>query len=126
MKSKYFKIVDLPEGDWSVSWPGFEAAVVNSPTKLENLLSILFEQVKVREAVLGIVYHNEKFDTMYIQDNVYYSKSNLTIEHLFGNINGGVVSGCRVPTLEQAEQLVDIFEKRLVWRRLSSGTNSYS
>lgn len=127
MKSNFFKLVDLPEGDWSVSWPGYEEHVVNTPEKLKNLLEMLFEQIKVDEVMLGIIYTKDKFETLHISSDIHYrNHSKETFEHLFKNVGNGRISGCRLPTLKQAEQLIDIFEKRLVWYRLSHGSESHS
>jgi hypothetical protein len=65
-----FVLTDLPDNHWSVSWPGYEMVLVNNPSKAANLLTILFDDIGVVEAMLGVHEYNkpDKFETMYINE----------------------------------------------------------
>ena len=51
--STYFKIDDLRDG-WAVTWPGFEQRFCNTEDKIKNLLAVLFDDIGLWEAQLGV------------------------------------------------------------------------
>lgn len=114
-----FKLTDLPDNTWAVSWPGFEYNVVNNAAKAQNLLSILFDEVKVTEAMLGCHEYNypDKFETMHIDLAAWCHDSRALAEHV---VDHHVITGCKFDTLEEATKFKDVMEKRLAWRRLSN------
>lgn len=114
-----FKLTDLPDNTWAVSWPGFEYNVVNNPGKAHNLLDILFNEVKVTGAMLGCHEYNhpDKFETMHINLSAWCRDSRALAEHV---VDHHIITGCKFDTLEEAEKFKDIMEKRLAWRRLSN------
>lgn len=119
MKS-YFVINDLPNNTWSVTWPGYEYNVVNNPDKANKLLSILFNEVEVDEAMVGVVEEGKSdfsnCETMHISWIAWHAQPEGTARHLARFI----IPGVRFLTVTQAEKFKDIMEKRLAWRRLSN------
>lgn len=118
---EYFVVRDLPDNSWSVSWPGYEEQVVTTPGKVANLLKILFDEINVEEAQLGVCErsHPDKFETMYIKWIAWHQNPDAAARHVASYHN---VVGCRFPQEAQARQFKEIMEKRLAWRRLSGRT----
>ena len=112
-KSEYFTLTDLPSGEWAVGWPTYEHQVVTTPEKASHLLSILFDDLKLREAQLETV-RNGQFSTLYIPVTTWYQDpdgtAKYTVEH--------TITACKFPTQQIAEAFLDILEKILVWQRL--------
>jgi len=115
-----FKITDLPNNTWSVTWPGFEYNVVNNPDKADKLLGILFNEVEVEEAMVGVVKAGEsnfnECETMHLSWIAWHAHPAAHARHLARF----TIPGVRFLTLAQAEKFKDIMEKRLAWRRLSN------
>ncbi len=113
-----FVLKDLPDGDWSVTWPGYEMDVVNNPVKATNLLKILFDEVGVDEAQLGVHEYNkpDKFETMHINLAAWFQDREALARHV---VDCHVVVGCKFVKEEHARKFKLIMEKRLAWRRLS-------
>lgn len=112
-----FVLNDLPDNTWSVSWPGYEMVVVNNPTKATNLLKILFDDIGVGEAILGVHEYNkpDNFETMYINEAAWFqdrwgSAKYVTDHH--------VVVACKFTKEDQARKFKLIMEQRLAWKRL--------
>lgn len=112
-----FVLTDLPDNCWSVSWPGYEYVVVDNPTKAKNLLKILFDEVGVGEAMLGVHEYNkpDTFETAYINEAAWFqdpwgSARYLTDHH--------IVTGCKFAEESQARKFKLIMEQRLAWKRL--------
>lgn len=113
-----FVLTDLPDNAWSVSWPGYEMYVVNNATKAANLLKILFDEVGVDEAQLGVHEYNksDKFETMNISQAAWFQDREATARYVAELF---VVVGCKFPEEDQARKFKLIMERRLVWTRLS-------
>ena len=109
----YFEIRDLPCGRYSVSWeyPG----MVNSASKLATLASIVFDTVKSDVLDLALATQGGRDEYVEIRVWDYLAAPERYCEHYSQYY---VITGCRLATRQQAEQLVEEFEKRLVWRRL--------
>ena len=112
-----FVLNDLPDNCWSVSWPGYEMVVVNNPVKAANLLKILFDDVGVDEAMLGVHEYNkpDKVETMHINCAAWYQdpegSARYTVAH-------HVVVGCKFAQEDQARKFKLFMEQRLAWKRL--------
>lgn len=114
----YFVIGDLPDGTWSVSWPGYEYYVVNTVNKAHKLLKILFEDIKVDRAQMAILWHQEtdlnRARTLEIDVAAWWGDDSAAADYLAGN----VVLAVKFDQLEQAEAFKKNLEQRLSWRRL--------
>lgn len=113
-----FVLTDVPDGSWSVSWPGYEMVVVNNPAKAENLLKILFDEVKVTEVTLGVHEENrpDNFLTMHINEAAWFQDPKGTARYV---VDCHVVTGCKFNEEEHARKFKKIMDQRLAWRRLS-------
>jgi hypothetical protein len=116
-----FIINDLPNGTYSVTWPGYERNLVNDPGKVLKLLEIMFDTVGVDEAMIGIQESGRDNDwkTMHISSFAwleYHSR-----EHMAKRLAEYTIPGVRFTDIYQAEKFKDHMEKRLVWARLSNG-----
>lgn len=112
-----FVLKDLPDNTWSVSWPGYEMHVVNNATKAANLLKILFDDIGVGEAMLGVQEYNksDKFETMHISEAAWFQDREGTARYVAELF---VVVGCRFVEEDQARKFKLHMEQRLAWRRL--------
>ena len=112
-----FVLTDLPDNHWSVSWPGYEMVVVNNPSKAKNLLKILFDEIGVVEAILGVHEYNkpDKFETMYINEAAWFQDQEGSARYVTDH---HVVVGCKFTTEEQARKFKLHMEQRLAWKRL--------
>lgn len=115
----YFVINDLPDGTWSVCWPGYEHNVVNKPNKVLTLLEIMFEHVGVDEAMIGVQQPGRDNDlsTMHISDSLWYDSDHAR-EHMAKRLAAYVIPGVRFYDRYQAEKFKLHMEQRLAWRRL--------
>ena len=112
-----FVLTDLPDNHWSVSWPGYEMVVVNNATKAKNLLTILFDEVGVDEAMLGVHEYNKpnKFETMYISEAAWFQDRDGTARYV---AELHTVVACKFAEEDQARKFKLHMEQRLAWRRL--------
>ncbi len=112
-----FVLTDLPDNSWSVSWPGYEYVVVDNPSKAANLLKILFDEVGVDEAMLGVHEYNkpDKFETMHINWIAWHQNPEAAARHVVGH---HVVVGCKFAEETQARKFKLHMEQRLAWKRL--------
>jgi hypothetical protein len=112
-----FVLNDLPNNEWSVSWPGYEMVVVNNPTKATNLLKILFEDIGVGEAMLGVHEYNkpDKFETMYINEAAWFQDRWASARYVTDH---HVVVACKFTEEDQARKFKLHMEQRLAWKRL--------
>ena len=109
---------DLPDGTWSVTWPGYEYQVVDNPGKALALLEILFEVVGVDEAMIGLYERGRDNDwrTWYISNMLWLEDQGR--ELMASRISDYVVPGVKFTDIYQAEKFKDHMEKRLAWKRL--------
>jgi hypothetical protein len=112
-----FILTDLPDNTWSVSWPGSEMVVVNNPGKAGNLLKILFDDIGVDEAMLGVHEYNkpDKFETMYINEAAWFQDREATARYV---ADRHIVVGCKFIKEDQARKFKLHMEQRLAWKRL--------
>lgn len=117
----YFVINDLPDGTYSVSWPGYEHKIVDNPGKVLTLLEIMFDVVGVDEAMIGVQESGRDNDwrTMHISGMLWFEDRGR--EHIAKSLSKYTIPGVRFTDIYQAEKFKDHLEKRLAWRRLSNG-----
>ena len=118
MTIERFVLTDLPDNSWSVAWPGYEYVVVNNAIKAKNLLTILFDDIGVGEAMLGIHEYNkpDKFETMHISEAAWFQDREGTARYV---AELHVIVGCKFAEETQARKFKLIMERRLAWTRLS-------
>ena len=117
--TSYFVLNDLPNGEWSVCWPGYEFNVVNNPAKVLRLLEIMFEHVGVEEAMIGVQQpgRDNDWNTMYISSMLWY-EGDRAREHMAKRISEYVIPGVKFCDQYEAEKFKDHMEQRLAWKRL--------
>ena len=115
----YFVINDLPDGTWSVCWPGYEHNVVNKPNKVLTLLEIMFEHVGVDEAMIGVQQSGRDNDlsTMHISASLWYDSDHAR-EHIAKRLAAYVIPGVKFCDQYEAEKFKLHMEQRLAWKRL--------
>lgn len=116
-----FKLSHVSNDCWAVTWPEYEHHVVGSATAALKLLEILFDIIKVDEAMVGVQQRGRDNDwhTMHISSSVWFDQHHR--EHLVEKLANYVVPGVRFNTRQQAQQFQEHMEKRLVWSRVSNG-----
>jgi len=116
-----FIINDLPNGTYSVTWPGHEHIVVNNPGKVLKLLEIMFDVVGVDEAMIGLYERgrDNHWRTMHIS-NMLWLEDHVR-EHMAKRLAEYTIPGVRFTDIYQAEKFKNHMEKLLVWARLSNG-----
>jgi hypothetical protein len=115
---QYFILNDLPNGEWSVCWPGFERNVVNKPSKVLTLLEILFEHVGVEEAMIGIQQPGRDNDwgTWHISGSLWLEEHSR--QHIVERLSEYTIPGVKFRDRYEAEKFKLHMEQRLAWRRL--------
>jgi len=116
-----FVINDLPNGTYSVTWPGHEYDVVDGPSKVLKLLEIMFEVVGVDEAMIGLYERGRDNDwrTMHISNMLWLEDHGR--EHMAKRLAEYTIPGVRFTDIYQAEKFKDHMEKRLMWAQLGKG-----
>jgi len=114
--NNYFVLNDLPNGSWSVTWPGHEHNVVNNPQKAMTLLEIMFDHVGVDEAMIGVQESGRDNDwrTMHISNMLWYTSRREVAERLARC----TIPGVRFRDQYEAEKFKTHMEQRLAWKRL--------
>lgn len=117
MKS-YFVLNDLPNGDWVVSWPGYEYNVVNNPGKAMTLLEIMFDHVGVDEAMVDVQHRSGHGDcaTMHVSKYVWVDERSR--EHMARQLAEYTIPAVRFRDQYEAEKFKTHMEQRLAWKRL--------
>ena len=117
--TSYFVLNDLPNGEWSVTWPGYEYNVVNNANKAMTLLEIMFEHVGVDEAMMGVQQSgrdDSKFDTMYISSILWLEEHSR--RHMAEQLAEYTIPGVKFRDQYEAEKFKNHMEQRLAWKRL--------
>lgn len=114
-----FEINDLPNGTWSVSWPGHEYDVVNNPAKALTLLEIMFEHVGVEEAMIGVQESGRDNDwqTLHFSSFLWWD-SDHSRKYMAKRLASYVIPGVRFCDQYEAEKFKLHMEQRLAWRIL--------
>ena len=118
MVNSPYVINDLPNGTYSVTWPGHEVVLVNNPGKALRLLEIMFDVVGVDEAMIGLYERGRDNDwrTWHISNMLWLEDQGR--ELAASRIADYVVPGVKFTDIYQAEKFKDHMEKRLAWKRL--------
>lgn len=117
MSGSPFKLTDLPNNTWAVSWPGHENTLINNLGKCQRLLKILFDVVEVDVAKVGVSEGSkEELFTVEIPLGTWLQDPEGCAHHL-ANYS---IPGCVFDTLSSAEKFKLHLEQRLVWSRLSN------
>ena len=114
----HFKILDLDSKCQAVIWPGFEVVFCK-----KTLLGVLFDDMRIWEAQLGVVPWHTPRDSMLdprVIQNLRLS-STAWLENADGAwhmLRDRLVVGVRFGQPGQARQFVDLMQQRLMWHRL--------
>ena len=121
MVNSPYVINDLPDGTYSVTWPGHEFVLVNNPGKALGLLEIMFNVVGVDEAMIGIQQpgRDNDWSTWHISNMLWFDEKGR--DHMAMRLAEYNIPGVRFTDQYQAEKFKDHMEKRLAWKRLSNG-----
>jgi hypothetical protein len=113
-----FVLNDLPNGEWSVCWPGYERNVVNDPGKALALLEIMFEHVGVDEAMIGVQQSGRDNDwqTWHISGILWLEEHSR--RHLAERLAGYTIPGVKFRDQYEAEKFKTHMEQRLAWKQL--------
>jgi len=114
----YFVLNDLPDGSWSVTWPGYEHNVVNNPQKALTLLEIMFDHVGVDEAMIGVQHRSGHGDieTMHISNILWLEEHSR--EHMAKRLAEYTIPAVKFRDQYEAEKFKTHMEQRLAWKRL--------
>ena len=116
-----FVITELPRG-WAVSWPSFEQVFVNTPGKLRKVLEILFDDLKLSQAQLGVSLNNGDLETYYIDSVLWYTDSTDARDYLLSHIASTyVIEGVKFYDEAPARGFLAELEKRYIWMKLGGG-----
>ena len=103
-----FKLIDLPSGEWAVSWSD---QLVTTRFRLmpsnKQTLEIIFKELRLHEARLGVLTNNRELETIRIDALDYYQIQSRTVNYLACYI----VAGAIFDTETQAQQFLQIVEK---------------
>ena len=118
MTDSPFVLEALPNGTYSVTWPGYEYNVVNNPSKVIKLLEVLFDHVGVDEAMIGVQEPGRDNDwkTMHISPLVWFGDQDRM--YMASRLANYVIPGVRFLDIYQAEKFKRHMEQRLAWKRL--------
>ena len=114
-----FILNDLPNGSWSVTWPGYESQLVNDASKVHKLLEIMFDLVGVDEAMIGVQEsgRDNDWNTMYISGMLWLEEHSR--KYIAERIaKRYIVPGVRFTDQYQAEKFKLHMEQRLAWKKL--------
>jgi hypothetical protein len=116
--NNYFVLNDLPNGEWSVTWPGYEHKVVNNPNKVLTLLEIMFDYVGVDEAMIGVQESGRDNDwrTMHISGILWLEEHSR--KYMASRLAGYTIPGVKFKDQYEAEKFKSHLEQRLAWKRL--------
>ena len=119
----HFKILDLDSKCQAVTWPGFEVVFCNTEHKIKTLLGVLFDDMRVWEAHLGVVpWHTPRgnmSDPRVIQNLSLSSTAWLeNADVAWHMLRDRLVVGVKFGQPGQARQFVDLMQQRLMWHRL--------
>jgi len=108
----------LPDGSWSVTWPGYEYNVVNNPAKALTLLEIMFEHVGVENAMIGVQEsgRDNDWNTMHISGILWLEEHSR--KQLAERLARYTIPGVKFQDQYEAEKFKQHMEQRLAWKRL--------
>jgi hypothetical protein len=114
--TSYFVLNDLPNGEWSVTWPGYEYNVVNNANKAMTLLEIMFEHVGVETAMIGVQEsgRDNDWNTMHISGILWLEEHSR--RHLAERLGRYTIPGVKFRDQYEAEKFKQHMEQRLAWK----------
>ena len=110
--NRYFELRAVT-GGWLVEW-GY-TGTVNNPSKFCRLAEIVFERIGARRLSLAVQLMGGEHEYVTIDEHTYFQSGEDFVRHYNEYY---VVVGCRLDTESEARQLIEEFEKILVWKRL--------
>ena len=113
-----FVLNDLPNGEWSVCWPGYERNVVNNANKAMTLLEIMFDHVGVDEAMIGVQQPGRDNDWRTWHISVMLWLEEHSRRHLAEQLARYTIPGVKFRDQYEAKKFKLHMEQRLAWRRL--------
>lgn len=116
-----FQLTDVPNG-WVVSWPDYVTAVAKNERQIHNLLKILFDEIGVWQAHLGVMPDNGETETYSVDSMAWHQEDSgkYLAEHIASRY---VVSGVyfQAEHEDHARQFLEHLEKRYIWLKLGGG-----
>ena len=108
-----FKLVDLPDRTWVVSWDDPE--FVRSKVCRNKLMRVLFKDLGFKTVGLGIQLVSKELCTQWINSVEYWQSR----DELQWWQDMYIIAGVVLHSREEAEQLYTLFESRLTWYYLN-------
>jgi hypothetical protein len=116
--SSPFKIIDLPNSTWAVSWSEQLTQITTTPVRLmptgKQVLDIVFKEMKLFEARLGILLNNKELETLRVDADAYYQNPH----RLSATMSMYVVAGVVFDTEIQSQKFLQIVEKQYIMNLL--------
>lgn len=121
MNNERFILNDLPDGSWSVVWnPDHWVNGIYKLSSVVRLLGILFNDIKVDEAILAVDRGRGVHDSiLYIKQTAYYETNGKVAEWL----DDYIIRGVKFKELAQAEAFKDHLEKLYLTKLLKANYN---
>lgn len=111
--------IDKLEHGWFVSWPGYESVVVNTPGKVRRLFEILFDEMNLAKAQLGVIPVKRDFLIYHIDCSLWYANDAITVTNLTTDIiSKYTVTGANFDQESQATEFLKILEKHYIWKKI--------
>lgn len=110
--NRYFELRAVT-GGWLVTWQ--YPNMVDSGNKLNTLAKIVFDTIGAERLALAIELAGGELEYVTIGEHTYFQFGEDFVRHYNEYY---VFVGCRLDTQAEAEQLIEEFEKRLMWKRL--------
>jgi hypothetical protein len=115
-----FKLNDLCDNTWSVTWPTFQASN-NYDNMAFDILSFVFSEVKPNRVGIGVTFDNYfESDTsiLWVDSDVY--TTDITAEYSQYLYKNYKIFGAVFEKQQDAEKFKDLIEKRHVWQLLKA------
>lgn len=113
--SNPFKLTDLPNNTWLVTWA--ENNFAHNARQRDKLVDLLFRDIRCREVGLGITLNSGELETLWISEKNYFQRSDMT----YGWEDMYVVGGVVFVQEHEARAFYDLLESRLAWYYLKQG-----
>lgn len=110
---KNFALIDLPNGDWAVSWPNW--APVKDMTTKDKLINVAFDHCASFQVGFGILLNNGEMDILWVD---YTVKDEIRYHHYMTDMYE--IGGCVFRTENEAVAFRDELEKRATWYYLKA------
>jgi len=114
MKVDHFPIVRAHNG-WLVSWPGFRD--IRRVENKQKLADLIFDRIGVEEARFGVRSNDGETKFLHIR-SVDWAAAHLGSQ-LDNLLDRYEITGVLFDSEQEATELQDYFEKKLMWKRLA-------